>query len=292
VRWTFFRPLQINIIINGIVFASSSAKGRMQAFSKGEYSGKVLKSSGDEGITASVTTYFQKSFNDAKHFHHNTHISFVLHGGCLEKKKDRYERLPGRLTCYYAGEPHQVMNVAGESRHINIEIEPSFFRDHQMAESSLFAALSKNPDAKLLMLDMYREIMTADEYSNHSIQLLLMDLVHKADKLSVAGTIPSWVHIVKEVLHDHADENISLQALSNKANVHPVTISKYFPKYFSCTLGQYMRKLKIERSLSLIKSPESSLTAVAYECGFADQSHFTRTFKKLTGFLPTSYQKL
>ncbi len=62
--------------------------------------------------------------------------------------------------------------------------------------------------------------------------------------------------------------------------VHPVTISKYFPRYFSCTLGEYMRKLKIEKSLSLIKSPGNSLTNVAYACGFFDQSHFTAPSRK------------
>jgi AraC family transcriptional regulator len=52
-----------------------------------------------------------------------------------------------------------------------------------------------------------------------------------------------------------------------------------------------MRKLKIDKALSLVKSGEESLTSVAYECGFADQSHFIRTFKQMTGFLPAMYQK-
>jgi AraC family transcriptional regulator len=52
-----------------------------------------------------------------------------------------------------------------------------------------------------------------------------------------------------------------------------------------------MRKLKIERSLEMLKTPGIRLTDVAYDCGFFDQSHFTRTFKQLTGLLPAQYQK-
>jgi len=264
----------------------------MQTFSKGEYSGQVVNVSSEGGITASITTYEHNNFNQALHYHDNTHISFVLHGGCQEKKKDRYERLPGKLTCYYAGEPHQVVNVADQSRHINIEIEPGFFRDQEVDENSMFAALSSNPDAKFLMLDIYREIVAGDEFSTPAIQLLLLNLIHDADKFKSDDGLPLWVNAVKERLHENWNEKISLHELADTANVHPVTISKYFPKYFSCTLGEYMRKLKIEKALSLVKSPEASLTSIAYQCGFADQSHFIRTFKQLTGFLPASYQKL
>lgn len=259
---------------------------------KGKYSGMVTDVSSEAGVMASITTYQKSNFNQELHFHDNTHISFVLHGGCQEKKRDRYERLPGRITCYYAGEPHQVMNVADHSRHINIEIEPGFFQDHHIAESSLFAALSKNPDAKFLMLDIYREIVAADDLEKSSIHLLLLNLIFNTNKFGSGDALPPWVNIVKERLNDNWNENTSLQELAETAGVHPVTISKYFPRYFSCTLGEYMRKLKIERSLALVKSPEASLTAVAYECGFADQSHFIRTFKQLTGFLPANYQKL
>jgi AraC family transcriptional regulator len=53
-----------------------------------------------------------------------------------------------------------------------------------------------------------------------------------------------------------------------------------------------MRRLKIEKSLYLLKDSSFSLTEIAAECGFSDQSHFIRTFKQLTGFLPNSYKKI
>jgi AraC family transcriptional regulator len=41
----------------------------------------------------------------------------------------------------------------------------------------------------------------------------------------------------------------------------------------------------------LLNEPDASLSGIAYACGFFDQSHFIRTFKELTGFLPAQYQK-
>lgn len=80
---------------------------------------------------------------------------------------------------------------------------------------------------------------------------------------------------------------VSLDDLAATGNVHPVTVSRSFPRYFGCTLGEYMRKLKIERSLAIIRSHKASLTSVVYSCGFFDQCRFTRVFSHLNGVLPS-----
>ena len=97
---------------------------------------------------------------------------------------------------------------------------------------------------------------------------------------------------MKEVIHDRWDEKLTLKELSAAAGVHPVTISKNFPKHFSCSLGEYMRRVKVEKSVRLIRQKHATLTEIALRCGFADQSHFIRTFKAATGFLPKEFRKL
>jgi AraC family transcriptional regulator len=42
----------------------------------------------------------------------------------------------------------------------------------------------------------------------------------------------------------------------------------------------------------MIKQSNSDLSQVAYACGFADQSHFIRTFKSMTGLLPAKFKNL
>jgi AraC family transcriptional regulator len=263
----------------------------MQALGKGTYTGDIMTMVGDDDVIASITCYQKSDFNNERHCHDNTNISFVIHGGCKLKKKDTDELLPGRLTFNYAGEYHQVMNVADNSRHVNIEIEQGFYERYLISENSI-SALTKKNDFIFLMLKIYKELVTDDQFSSPSIHLLLFNLLARAEKLANTSALPSWVKKIEELLHDGWNETITLHGMACIIGIHPVTISKYFPRYFSCTLGEYMRKLKIEKSLSLIKSPGNSLTSVAYACGFFDQSHFTRTFKEVTGFLPAQYQKL
>jgi AraC family transcriptional regulator len=263
----------------------------MQILEQGQYVGHIMKEQQSDGILASVSAYHQQLFNDNWHCHINPHISFVLKGGCSERKKNQYERLPGRITFYQAGEPHQILNMF-QSVHINLEMTEDFLRQSGFAEASFGSTLDKTPDARLLMLGVYRELSADDVFSHTSIHMLLLGFLNRAQCWREEKQHPNWIKKVHEVMNDRWNETLKLEDLAHMAGVHPVTVSTYFPIYFSCTLGAYMRKLKIERALELLKTPGISLTEVAYDCGFFDQSHFTRTFKQLTGFLPAQYKKL
>lgn len=264
----------------------------MQELSKGTYSGKILNLAAEEGLICCHTSYNNSHFNALRHYHQNTHISFVLSGACAEKKKSNYERLPGHITFYHSGEAHQVTGVADCSRHVNIEIESSFFERFEITELQLASAVKQAPDIKFIMVKMHKELLLKDQFSALSLQSLLLSMVAGQEKSLYFDTIPGWAKLVKEYLQENWNVEVTLSQLASITRVHPVTISKYFPKYFGCNLGTYRRKLKIEHSLSLIKSSDISLTNMAFECGFADQSHFIRTFKEMTGLAPKLYQSL
>jgi AraC family transcriptional regulator len=263
----------------------------MQVLEKGEYVGNIQTRFNERGVIASVSSYNGNRFNDSWHYHVNAHISFVLKGGRSEKKKDRYECLPGKAIFYRAGEPHQIINMHN-STHINLEMDDSFFKQYDMDEQVLGGIIPQTPDAQFLMLKIYKELLAADQFTSTSIHMLLLDFLHRSENWRDTASVPPWLKDVHTLLHDRWDEKISLADLSNAVDIHPVTISHYFPKYFSCTLGAYMRKLKVEKAMNLLNAPDASLSAIAYECGFFDQSHFIRIFKEFTGFLPAQYQKL
>lgn len=263
----------------------------MQVLQQGEYVGDIRNQVHQDGVFASISSYNKSFFNDAWHCHENAHISFVLKGGCSERKKDRYERLPGKVTFYISGEPHQIINMHN-SVHVNLEMDDSFFNRFHFTEDVFSKTVCKTPDATFLMLKVYKELMADDDLVSTSIQMLLLEFLHRAEKWRNEDKVPEWMARVHELMNDRWSEKLALAELSEAAGVHPVTISHYFPQYFACTFGAYMRKLKIEKALALLKSTHYSLTDIACECGFFDQSHFTRTFKELTGFLPACYQRL
>jgi len=238
-----------------------------------------------------VTTHLETAATDLLHYHETTHFSFVLNGGVVDKRKNfDAERLSGDLMFFHAGEPHQSIYKGFPCKNVNIELEAAFFQENFISESDFKSSIETNPNAKLILLKIYKELSANDEFSDCSIEMLFLNLLER--KSASKNSRPKWIKIILELLNDKWNEELSLNDLAIVANVHPKTISKYFPKYFACTLGEYRRRLKIEKSLLFIKTSKLSLTEIAYQCDFFDQSHFTRTFKELTGFSPKQFQKL
>jgi AraC family transcriptional regulator len=151
---------------------------------------------------------------------------------------------------------------------------------------------SNSTDAKFALLKAYQECLTNDGYSQATIHGLLLNLMATTADVKSETLNPKWAGLVTDILNDRWNENISLNELATSVGVHPVTISKFFPKYFQCTLGEYVRKLRIEKATTLILRSQLSLTEIAHQCGFFDQSHFIRVFKDITGFLPNGYKRI
>ncbi len=106
--------------------------------------------------------------------------------------------------------------------------------------------------------------------------------------------VPEWAKELKEIIQDQIDTNLtlSLKEISQSLNVHPSYLSREFSKYFdNLSFGDYIRKLRIEKSIELLKNPNYSLAEIAYLTGFSDQSHFNRIFKNHTGKNPSIYRK-
>lgn len=265
---------------------------KLLSLDRGHYLGKIVDMCYANGIIAGATTYPEEVLTSQMHYHDNLHISFVLHGGSVEKRiGSEYERLPGNIMFYHAGEPHQNIQKIFPSKNINLEIENEFLKKYELTEERINYAITHHPDGKFMMLKIYKELLENDSFSATSINMLFLDLICRFGKINYKKEIPVWLKRVHALLNDSWNEKITLTDLAKATDVNPITISKHFHKYFSCTLGEYIRKLKIEKSLSIIKD-STSLTDVAYICDFADQSHFTRTFKQLTGFLPKQYKRL
>jgi AraC family transcriptional regulator len=108
---------------------------------------------------------------------------------------------------------------------------------------------------------------------------------------AAAGKKPKWVSRLKEMLHESSTD-CRLADLARAVDVHPVHLSREFAKYFGASLGDYIRTIKVQRAMTLLPDTELSLTDIAFECEFADQSHFIRSFKSYYHITPLLYRKL
>lgn len=264
------------------------------ALQKGEFLGAVSHWHQTNGVTLSVTSYEpQDQQANQLHYHEHPNLYFILAGGSIEKRKAaQTTHQAGSLLFYPAGEPHQNIRQGLSAKSINLEVEFSFLQRYELTESMVEQLAGHSSESKFRILSMYRELVSADSLASVSLDFLLLALLGYCAELKTYDRWPTWVKTVHALIHDRWNETLTLQELSLAAGVNPITISKHFGHYFASTYGEYVRKLKTEKALTLIKNTQLPLTEIAHVCGFADQSHFIRSFKKYIGFLPGQFRKL
>jgi AraC family transcriptional regulator len=102
---------------------------------------------------------------------------------------------------------------------------------------------------------------------------------------------PVWLNRAKDYLHENFADNLSIDELALAVGVHPGHLMRCFRREYGCTIGDYVRKLRIDYASLMLLRAESSLSSIATSSGFSDQSHFIRTFKAATGLTPSAFQR-
>ena len=83
-----------------------------------------------------------------------------------------------------------------------------------------------------------------------------------------------------------------LSEMLSKLDLNERTFQRTFKKYVGVTPNQYRRICQFQLSFYQLRSKDfNKLTDIAYDSGFADQSHFIRSFKEFTQITPNDYLK-
>ncbi|MDR0814020.1 MAG: helix-turn-helix domain-containing protein [Oscillospiraceae bacterium] len=84
---------------------------------------------------------------------------------------------------------------------------------------------------------------------------------------------------------------LTLDSLAKKVYLSKSYLSSVFKQETGMSLTSYITKVRIEKSKRLLLEENLSLSLIATQCGFNDQSYFTKTFKKVVGVSPKKFKK-
>ena len=90
-------------------------------------------------------------------------------------------------------------------------------------------------------------------------------------------------------LQNRFDEPLSLDELSKRFSMNPFVLTRKFKAHFGCTPKHYWLDMRIHHAKTLL-AQGMPLSLCALHCGFVDQSHFHRFFKRRTALTPKEYQ--
>lgn len=263
----------------------------MKILSSGEYYGNKNSELRHDGITLSQYSY--TGIQTDWHYHENPYFMYVLQGNMKDCNKKATTLCPtGSLMFNNWQETHYGSKHSTNAAGFHLEFEKSWLQKHDITFTVLEGSkLVQHPEVHFLFAKLYRELSIMDNYSELTIQSILIQICDslKTEQSVESKKRPEWVDGLKELLH--FDENtLSLEYLSQQLGVHPVHISRAASKYLNASLGEYIRQCKLKAAIPLLIQSNYSLTEIAYQSGFSDQSHFNRVFKSHFNMTPKAYR--
>ena len=110
------------------------------------------------------------------------------------------------------------------------------------------------------------------------------------DSLKLMGPLDD-IHKALDYMHENFTTKISNKTLAEIAGVSIRQFEKRFKEVFQSTAHNYILKLRVLSACDLLLSKNVTITELALDLGFYDQSAFTRTFKRQVGLSPMQYIK-
>jgi AraC-like DNA-binding protein len=110
-------------------------------------------------------------------------------------------------------------------------------------------------------------------------------------RLSPAEKRYHKMEVISGIMHELKQNDFfdNIEDVAFRYGITPRYLQKLFLQYTGLTPKLYSKINRFQHSLRLVTKKDSSLTSIAYHCGYFDQSHFIKEFKSFTGYTPSVY---
>ena len=170
-----------------------------------------------------------------------------------------------------------------ESRHISLT-ERYQVADPLLAQAGqLLASTAWESPTERLAVDHLTQWLLLQVIERHSSQL------RRAPKVR-GGLSAEQSRRVREFIESHLAEPISLNQLAELVHLSPWHFARLFRTSFGAPPHRYLLHRRLERARHLLRASDAKIMAIALECGFTDQSQFTRAFRQRYGVTPGRFR--
>lgn len=99
------------------------------------------------------------------------------------------------------------------------------------------------------------------------------------------------VYHAMEFIRSNYDKKIGLEHVADHVHLSSSYVGSLFRRKTGQTVSDYLNQVRMEKSKAILSHGDLPISDIAYQCGFGDQSYFTRVFKKQTGLSPGQYRR-
>ena len=219
----------------------------------------------------------------------------LVRAGAYDETVGRRSRacVAGTLVLHPAGEHHSDVHRDCAVRLLSVEVGPE--RHAQLRESIDVLSMPRHVDGgELVQLGrrLEFELGLSDTASGLAMEGLILEILalEARQRATPRSLPPPWLARADAFMRAHFAESLSAALIAQAAGVHPAHLARGFRQHHRCSVGDHLRRLRIEWAQAQLQSGDAPLSAIAADAGFADQSHFTRLFRDAVGVTPRRWR--
>lgn len=189
---------------------------------------------------------------------------------------------PGAVITMPAAEPHEDRFGREGATIVAVEAE----------NGVAGVSCAPDPEATLVARRIRRELAWPDAFTPLAVEGLALELTAIAGRRGAPSPTDRWVERARAILRERFREPLTPADLADAVGVHRAHLARAFRARYGESLGEYVRRLRLEWAAAELAGTETPLAVLAVEAGFCDQSHFTRAFRRLYGVTPARFRAM
>ena len=242
----------------------------------------------------------QQASNGYIHWHENLEMLYFLEGECnvINGNEELFVK-QGEIVIFNSEAVHYLKAQESPCKYIIVQLDTTYFEamGFGISDSNIKKIINDQEIG-----DILKKALSEQEnkmpYYQESVKALMMEVLviifrkyleedTKTDELS------NKLKLIKKVvkyIKRHYDEDLTVERISEECGYSRFYVSKTFKEITGFTVVWYINAARIEKAKSLIKNGDLSMSEIALQSGFGNQSYFGKVFKKIENISPHEYK--
>ena len=230
------------------------------------------------------------------HAHETANLVLVLAGSFLKcAGSARDECAPGMVFYQPPEQEHANTFHGAGGRCLTFEIDHDVADRYRRLVELPSSHVAASPLLSTLAVRLDGEFQTDDDASHIAIEGLVMEAIAELARFEPrrgASSLAAAVERAWRIVRRESEQPLGLEDIASRVGANPVSLARAFRRRYRMTLGEAIRRERVAVACRLLEDGELPIGQIAARCGFADQSHLARVFRRVMGTSPSRYREL
>lgn len=242
------------------------------------------------------STAFNTDRSGPRHYHSLYEIYYLEQGVChylIEGKL--FEMDEGDIVFIPKGQIHKTSYEEVHSR-LLINCSGEYLKNADFMEAFVYRNKKHSREIWRIIKKIEDEYLRADKFSQSLIkgymQQLLAVVYRTENHYENTRLQNKYVQKALDILEEDFTTEITLSALADSFKISAEHFSRIFKKETGLGFNEYLSLLRLKKAEGILKRDDgTSISEIAFACGFNDSNYFCEKFKKVYGISPLRFKK-